>query len=925
MKEIDLWAGEPLLPTMEEPKREEIDLNSIMGNSDDFDLDFDDVLDNSSPDFGSNDYILEIKDRDIYLHSKTQITSRDILGIRGTKEVELKDSYRYDIYNNQFSSYALKHYLAGEKLSISNEDLKKIEEAAEKVPTPRVSITEDRKHAHINIFNHEVYVNLLNKVNGYPLRNTPAYRFNISRLLDFEAMAANLETKMPPIFFEKEALEVNREPIVGFDGTIESLKDISVGALNVVAANTQSNRNAQKSSKTLEEKMAAFGITTLHDLMFWLPKRYIDKSKPQDISDLIEGESSTIIGKVKSANDMPKNMGVAFVIETASGQKIESIFWRQTWLKNKFKEGSEVMLTGKLSFYRRPGQKPKPQFGGSSIEFSEEASILPIVPIYRQSEAKGITTAFLMAASRELLSRIKGLKLPVYLRQEDRVDYHTALTELHFPSSIENHKEAVASLAYYELVHMQLIMQEAKEKSTDRTGIEQEATPRKLQARAIKTLPFELTKSQKRAVVQMNKNISGSTPSSTLLSADVGSGKTLVAQLSALKSVDAGYQAILLGPTDILARQLYATLEKLVENIKKTGVEVNICYLSGGMKVREKKPLLKSIAEGEIDIIVGTHSVISDSMKYKNLGFVAIDEQQKFGASQRTNILNSREDGRIPDLLMMSATPIPRTTAQAYYGDMDIIELKEKPPGRLPIITEWIEEDPVEFTEQLVNKVWSDVRAEAAAGNQTFVITPMVNESDKIDAASVERTFKNLTETSLPDLRIGFAHGQMKPDEQRQAMQDFRDKKFDVLVASTVVEVGVDIPDATVVVVLSAERLGASSSHQIRGRVGRNSKQSKCYLVSLGKTENSRTRLQALVDNTDGFEIAKVDLKVRGEGQMFGTEQSGRSEMIFASLLEHGNRIAEARDEAKRILRSGFKDKALEDSRRKFEADERLF
>lgn len=925
MKEIDLWAGEPLLPTLEEPVREEIDLNAVMGNNDDLDLDFDDVLDESSPDFGSNDFILEVSGRDIILYSKDRITSKDVLGIRGTKEVELNDYFRYDLYNNQFSSYALKHFLAGKKLSISKNDLKSIEESAAKVELPRVKVTEDRKHVQVNIFNHQLYIDLLKKVNGYPLRNEPAYRFNISRLLDFEAMCANLDTTMPPIFFEKEALELNREPIIGFDGSIESLKDIPVGSLNVVAANTQSNRNAQKSSKTIEEKMQGFGISTLHDMMFWLPKRYIDKSKPQDISDLIEGESSTIIGTVKSSSTMAGNKGVKFVIETASGQTIESVFWRQVWLKEKFKIGTEVMLTGKLSFWRRPGQKPQPQFGGVSIEFSEEGSILPIVPIYKQSEAKGITTAFLMAASRELLSRIKGLKLPVYLRQEDRVDYHTALTELHFPSSIENHEKAIEALAYYELVHMQLIMQEAKEKSTDRVGIVQENAPRKLQARAIKTLPFELTKSQKVAIVKMNKNLAGSSPSSTLLSADVGSGKSVIAQLSALKAVDAGYQAIVLGPTDILARQLYATLEKLVENIKKTGVEVNICYLSGGMKVREKKPLMKMISEGEVDIVVGTHSVISESVKYKNLGFVAIDEQQKFGANQRTNILNSREDGKIPDLLMMSATPIPRTTAQAFYGDMDIIELKEKPPGRLPIITEWIEEDPNEFTEQLVNRVWSDVRAEAAAGNQTFVITPMVNESDKIDAASVERTFKNLTETSLPDLRVGFAHGQMKPDAQRQAMQDFRDKKFDVLVASTVVEVGVDIPDATVVVVLSAERLGASSSHQIRGRVGRNSKQSKCYLVSLGKTDNSRIRLQALVDNTDGFEIAKVDLKVRGEGQMFGTEQSGRSEMIFASLLEHGDRISEARDEAKRILRSSFRDKALEDSRKKFDADERLF
>jgi ATP-dependent DNA helicase RecG len=530
-----------------------------------------------------------------------------------------------------------------------------------------------------------------------------------------------------------------------------------------------------------------------------------------------------------------------------------------------------------------------------------------------------------MAANRELLSRIKEIKLPVYFRQAGRMDYCEALTELHFPSSLDRHYEAVDTLAYYELVYMQLIIQETKEKSEVRPGIIQAASDRKLQVKAIRSLPFELTKSQKRAVVEMNKKLSGDSPSSTLLNADTGSGKTVVAQLACLRAVEAGNQAVLLGPTDILGRQLFATFEKLVKQLEGFGETVRIAYLGGNMKVRDKKPILKAIKDGEIDVVIGTHAVLADSVEYKSLGFVAIDEQQKFGAEQRTKLLNTRSDNRVPDLLMQSATPIPRSTAQVFYGDMDMIELKEKPPGRIPIVTEWIQEDPVEISQQLVNPLWTDIQNEAAQGNQIFVITPMVSESDKIDAASVEKTFKNLKEISLPGLRIAYAHGQMKGDEQKTVMEEFRAKKYDVLVASTVVEVGVDIPDATRVVILSADRLGASSLHQIRGRVGRNSKPSKCYLVSLGKTENSQLRLQSLVDSEDGFEIAKVDLAIRGEGKMFSVEQSGRSEMIFASLSMHGDRITEAKDEAKRILKSPFRALALQDGKNKFESDERLF
>lgn len=758
----------------------------------------------------------------------------------------------------------------------------------------------------------------MNKVNGYPTKT--GYRIEILRVLDLEKLSETMDSKLPKIKFARNVLQLNREPIIGFDGTLESLKDIPISSLNVVSANNQSWKALKSSKKTLDEKMQSIGIKTLYDMLFWLPKRYIDKSKPQDISDLIEGETAVIVGKIAETHEITANRGGAvFTIQTNTGERIRTTFFNQKYLLNKFKLGNEVLVTGKFSLWNN-----KPQISGNTIEHDDADILLPIVPIYKQSPSKGITTYYLMSANRELLTRLGDIKLPPYFRQEGRMNYCEALSELHFPTSLMEHGKAIETLAYYELVHMQIIIQEAKNKSDLRAGLKMSEGKERLQAKGLKSIPFSLTTSQKRAIALMNSKLSENLPTSTLLSADVGAGKSVVAQMSALRAVDAGCQAVIVGPTDILARQLFQGFSKLLNSIEeKFGNKITIEFFDTSMKAKEKKEMLKRIADGEVSIVVGTHSVMS-SVKYNNLGFVAIDEQQKFGAEQRSQLLSSRDDGAIPDILMQTATPIPRSTAQVFYGDIDMIELSEKPPGRLPIITEWVQEDPVEFTAQITNKVWTDITKEAEQGNQSFVITPLVSESEKIDSASVEKTFKNLSQMALSGLKIGFVHGQMKKDVQQEEMKKFRDKEYDVLVSSMVVEVGVDIPDATRVVILSAERLGSASLHQIRGRVGRNSKQSKCYLVSLGKTENSQVRLQSLVDSDNGFEIARADLEHRGEGKMFSTDQSGRSDMIFANLVKHRDKINVAKEEAQKILKSPFRDIAIKDSKEKFQSEERI-
>ena len=911
MTEIDIWADDDLevsdqtLTSLSEvskvPEVQKIILTPV-------------------PSVSGQEVVIEITDNEIHLFSEKELTKGDFASLVGCVLVRTVATINhYKVPLSSVNAFVLRHALKPYTVVITPAVGKTLTEEADRIPyTPHAVLSEGGKSVQISIPNIKFYRDLLSKVNAYPVKG--GYRVGITRVLDLEALVETSDSAFRKIAFSKDVLKLNRDPIPGYDGTLNSLKSISVDTLNAVSSNSQSWKALKTSSKTLKDKMEELGIHSLYDLLFCLPRRYIDKSNPQDISDLIEGETAVVVGEIDEVSEMTAGRGgVVFVIRSSSGSKIRATFFNQRWLAQKFKIGAEVLVTGKFSWWNRA-----PQINGASIEHAEEAAVLPIVPIYKQSPSKGITTFLIMAANRELISRLGDVRLPSYLKEEEKLTYFEALNSLHFPESLADHYEAIETLAFYELVYMQIIIQEAKEHSSGFSGIKIVEGPRKLQAKALKSLPFTLTTGQKRAVVELNSKMADSRASSTLLSADVGAGKTVIAQMAALRAVDAGHQAVILSPTEILARQLYGSFEKVAESLKEYDENVKVVFLSGTMKVREKKAVIAQIESGEADIIVGTHSIMGNAVKYKSLGFIAIDEQQKFGAEQRTKLLSSRDDSLIPDVLMQTATPIPRSTAQVFYGDIDMIELKEKPPGRIPIVTEWIREDPVGISEQTTNEIWMDIVKEAEQGNQTFIITPLVSESSKIDSASVERTFKSLTQLSLAGLNVGFVHGQMKQDAQQQHMADFRDKKYDVLVASTVVEVGVDVPDATRVVILSADRLGSASLHQIRGRVGRSNKPSKCYLVSLGKTDNSQLRLQALVDSADGFEIAKNDLKIRGEGKMFSAEQSGRSGMIFASLASHGNQIERAKNLALEVLKSKFRNIAIRDSKEMFESNERM-
>lgn len=838
----------------------------------------------------------------VFTKTDLRLRSQDFKEIYAllTYRDEDRGLYRFEVPVNEANSFLMRHLFNGTPMRLlSKETLEELRERADKAPIPEATIDKTGKFIIYKAPKLFTYDQVAKKVGARPFEG--GYRVPISKSFDFLGYAEGSSDSLPAIAIDPKLEKSLFKEIKGFDGKLETLKSIDLSELSSVSANHQTWAELKSSKKSLKEKLSEYGEDNLYDVIFNIPRRYIDKSEPQSFSSLIPGEECTIVGKISSSYLMTFQMrngrqgkSAKFTVELPPrGQKIEVTFWGQHWLMDKFKPGDEVVITGKVGFFGK-----KKTIGGSSIDPADDTSILPIVPIYKQSGKLGLTTAHIMSASRELFNRLEGLENPSYL-PDNFGSLQEALKNIHFPQKKQDLIDAKEFMAKLELLYTQVELQEYRSRSA---GVESVLIPgdskKDFMNRAIAGLPYELTGAQKRAIAEMSELVNSSEPMNVLLNADVGAGKTVTSQSVCLKAAESGYQSAMVAPTETLAVQLYANLEKF---IRPLGSEVRIAYLSGLTKARERTKILKELASGEIDILVGTHSLFSDSVVYKNLGLVVFDEQQKFGVEHRDKLLKSREDKLSPHFLMQSATPMPASIAQVFYGDLKAILLDEKPAGRKEIITQHFEIPASEILSdaEINHEVWVEVRKEAAVGNQTFIVTPMVKDSDKIDAASVEESYKLLTKGALKNLNVGYIHGQMKKEKAAQVMQDFKDKKLDVLIGSTVVEVGVDVPDATRVVILSADRFGASTLHQIRGRVGRNDKLSKCFLIA--EEGKGTSRLEAMVRFSDGFDIAQADLETRNEGVVFSTEQSGSPAMRFASILTHRNLIDETKDIALKI------------------------
>ncbi len=561
-------------------------------------------------------------------------------------------------------------------------------------------------------------------------------------------------------------------------------------------------------------------------------------------------------------------------------------------LDNTFRKGDRVIVTGKVVVVRG-GIK---QMWFPEYELVEDISNSMIagriIPVYPATE--GLKPRFIRKLVRYVLEELRGSipeTIPAYLR-EKRGLYRreTALWKLHFPETMDEAKKAHFTLAYEELLYFFIVILGRHLKSAGK-GVPIVENG-KLTGVFLKELPFEFTGAQKRVIEEIKGDMARSVPMHRLLQGDVGSGKTVVALYAMLLAAENGYQAALMAPTEILAEQHFIVIGDFLKN-----VPVRLALLTGHMRKKQRETTLHEIATGETDIVVGTHALIQEDVKFHKLALAVVDEQHKFGVVQRARLLDKGMEDTIPHFLVMTATPIPRTLAMTVYGDLDVSILDEKPPGRGKIVT-------THRTDDKRKDIYKWVFEKVSGGEQAYVVAPLIEKSDKLEVKAAEELFEELKEMAPPDIKIGLIHGRMKKDERQFIMQAFRDGQFHILVATTVIEVGIDVKNATIMVIEHAERFGLAQLHQLRGRIGRGEKTSYCIVITPQKiSEEARRRIKAFVSTTNGFKLAEVDLQIRGPGELYGTRQHGMPDFRIVDLLRDQTTMAMARSDAKHILR----------------------
>jgi ATP-dependent DNA helicase RecG len=654
-------------------------------------------------------------------------------------------------------------------------------------------------------------------------------------------------------------------------------------------------------------------ITSILDLLTHYPRRHIDKTKQSSIRDLRVDESAWVFGRVVSSATVPgRGRGKARTelrISDGSGY-LRITFFNQPWRARQFPEGSEAMFFGKVTDYR--GQK---QLANPEIDLLDEADRLQITAIYPQSDKLRLYSRDFRGWVAESLRRTRELvePLPTWLLDEhDFVDRTAAFSGIHLPESMAEVETARRRLVFDELLRIQLalVMRKRRIEATSQ-GIEH-VTSGELVRRFVDALPFELTGDQRTVMAEVEADLGRPVPMHRLLQGDVGAGKTVVAVAALLTAVQGGHQGAFMAPTEVLADQHHASIRPLLEGVTVPDDgsslfgerPLSVELLTNKVTGKERQRVLAALAQGEVDLLIGTHALIQEAVDFKSLGVVVIDEQHRFGVEQRAALKDKAGGGAVPDVLVMTATPIPRTAAMTVYGDLDVSILGEKPAGRQPIVTTWAKGDDDEAA------VWAKVREEVAAGRQAYIVCPLIGESEKLEVASAEETYARLEADDLSGLSLGLLHGRLPTAEKEAAMAAFRDGRTQVLVATTVIEVGVDVANATVMVVLDADRFGIAQLHQLRGRVGRGADESYCYLVTgsggAAGDEDERAqgnaRIEALVRTDDGFELAEVDLEIRGEGTIFSDRQKGRSDLKLASLRRDRKAVESARAAAERIV-----------------------
>jgi ATP-dependent DNA helicase RecG len=647
------------------------------------------------------------------------------------------------------------------------------------------------------------------------------------------------------------------------------------------------------------EGLEAMGIRTVLDLLTHYPRRYLDRTRQASIVDLKEHDEAMVLATVKRVQSRRTRQRRALVeVDVFDGSSyLHVVFFNQPWRAKQLSVGTQAVFFGKLERY-----KGRPQMTNPVVDLVGDRTGR-IVPIYPQSEKAGLATWELAGFVEEALARAGPLADPLPEEWRDRldvVDRTWAFRTIHAPDTMAAAQAARRRLVVDELLRLQLALVMRKRAIERESKGIRHTVNGELVRRFHTELPFALTGAQRRAIDEIAADLAGPHPMHRLLQGDVGSGKTLVAVTALLMAVQGGYQGAFMAPTEVLAEQHGLSVRHLLgpldvpDEATLTGDRpLRVELLTNRTSAGERNRIVAGLADGSIDLLIGTHALLEEKVAFRALGVVVIDEQHRFGVEQLAALRGKGDD---PDVLVMTATPIPRTAAMTVYGDLDITVLDELPPGRSPVVTRWARGE-LEAAE-----AYSRVEAEVAEGRQAYVVCPLVEESEKVAAKAATAEFERLRTEVWPDLRLALLHGQMPAKDKEAVMTSFRSGELDVLVATTVIEVGVDVPNATVMVIEDADRFGMAQLHQLRGRVGRGAAQSWCYLLGAATTPDSEARLAAVEASTDGFQLAEVDLEIRGEGTVLGTRQKGQSDLKLASLRRDKEWVGRAREVAFAIV-----------------------
>lgn len=637
------------------------------------------------------------------------------------------------------------------------------------------------------------------------------------------------------------------------------------------------------------------GVETVEDLLYFFPRRYEDRRQMTPLAKLKIGEWQTVTGKILNHSGRRSWYTKKHVYEMELGDETSRVFcvwFNRPYLDRYFKLGQQVIVYGKVDLYKDRFQIVSPDYEIITDDEEDKAlSVGRIVPVYPMT--RGMTQRSLRKSAKQCLEKyVANLQdvLPYSIRKKYALsNLVKSLWNIHFPESLEDQVTAYRRVSFEEFFLFQISVLLRRQSIVTKDGIAH-AISDEFCRDFERLFSFVLTQSQKDVIKEVAKDLKSNSPMHRLLQGDVGCGKTVVAFFGCLVSVRNGHQAAIMAPTEILARQHYENLLKVLSSSPFS--DVRACLLISDQDTKSRARLLSEVQQGTIDIVIGTHALIQDAVNFRSLSFVVIDEQHKFGVRQRA-LLSAK--GKNPDVLVMTATPIPRTLCLTLYGDLDVSTINEIPPGRGNLRTAL-------FAQQDAGKAYEIVRQAVARGEQAYIVYPIIDESEDLDLKSAQEMYKTLQKGELKGFRLGLLHGQMKKQQTQDVMRQFLNKELDVLVATTVLEVGVDVPNATVMVVEHADRFGLAQLHQLRGRIGRGALDAQCVLTADLATPQAQARLEVLLSTRDGFQIAQQDLLIRGPGEFFGRHQHGLNELRIANPQTQLDILEEARQEAIGIL-----------------------